>query len=119
MPDEEEPTSNPLMLPENVYNFLKPVALVLLPALSTLYFMLGQAWEWTNIEQVMATITAIDLFLGAILGISKRRYDNSDVRFDGVIQTEVSEDGNTVYSLVLQDAPEQLASKTAITFKVQ
>jgi hypothetical protein len=56
------------------YNRLKWIALVLLPALATLYFGLGQIWHFPAIEQVMASITVVDTFLGLVLGTSSRKY---------------------------------------------
>lgn len=57
-----------------VYDFLKWVAMYLLPALGTLYFALAGIWEFPYGEEVVGTITAIDTFLGVILGISNAQY---------------------------------------------
>lgn len=57
-----------------VYNVLKWVALILLPALSTLIMTLGDIWAIPYKEQIALTITAIDTFLGAILAISSASY---------------------------------------------
>lgn len=56
------------------YDFLKWVALYLLPALGTLYFALSGIWGWPYGEEVVGTIAAIDTFLGVILGISNVQY---------------------------------------------
>lgn len=56
------------------YDFLKWVAQILLPAFGTLYFALAQIWGLPYAEQVVGTITAIDCFLGALLGISTMQY---------------------------------------------
>ena len=61
-----------------VYDILKWVALVVLPALGTLYFALAGIWNFPYGEQVVGTITAIDTFLGAILGISNIQYKNKE-----------------------------------------
>ena len=47
-----------------------------LPALGTLYFALAGIWGLPYGEQLVGTITAIDTFLGVILGISKSKYNN-------------------------------------------
>ena len=57
-----------------VYDFLKRVALVVLPALATLIITIFQIWNIPYGEQIGATITAIDTALGVILGISSRNY---------------------------------------------
>ena len=57
-----------------VYDFLKRIALVVLPALATLVITVFQIWDIPYGEQIGATITAIDTALGVILGISSRNY---------------------------------------------
>ena len=60
-----------------VYDVLKWIAQILLPALGTLYFALASIWGLPYAEQVIGTITAIDAFLGVLLGISTYRYNKS------------------------------------------
>lgn len=59
-----------------LYDILKWVALILLPALGTLYFTLAGIWGFPYGEQIVGTITAIDTFLGVCLGISTINYNN-------------------------------------------
>ena len=54
---------------------LKWIAMYLLPALGTLYFALAGIWGLPYGEQIVGTITAIDTFLGVILGISTTQYN--------------------------------------------
>lgn len=56
------------------YDVLKWVAQYLLPAAGTLYFALAGIWNLPYGEQVVGTITAIDTFLGVMLGISSANY---------------------------------------------
>ena len=58
-----------------VYDTLKWIAMYLLPALGTLYFALAGIWGLPYGEQIVGTITAIDTFLGVILGISIAHYN--------------------------------------------
>ena len=58
-----------------VYDALKWIAMYLLPALGTLYFALAGIWGLPYGEQIVGTITAIDTFLGVILGISTTQYN--------------------------------------------
>lgn len=60
-----------------VYDVLKFIAMVVLPALGTLYFALSTIWGLPYGEQIVGTITAIDTFLGALLGISTVQYKKS------------------------------------------
>ena len=57
-----------------MYDVLKWIALVLLPALATLYFALAGIWGFPYGEEVVGTITAVDTFLGVLLGISSAQY---------------------------------------------
>lgn len=61
-----------------VYDVLKFVAQILLPAIGTLYFALAQIWNFPFAEEIVGTITAIDAFLGAILGISTMQYNKAN-----------------------------------------
>lgn len=59
---------------DKVYDVLKWVAQIVLPALGTMYAGLAGIWGFPYGEEVMATILTIDTFLGAILGISNSNY---------------------------------------------
>ena len=62
------------VLSDKVYNVLKWIAQVALPALGTLYFALAGIWGLPYGEQIVGTITAIDACLGALLGLSTVQY---------------------------------------------
>ena len=58
-----------------VYDTLKWIAQILLPALGTLYYAVAKIWNLPYCEEIVGTITAVDLFLGALLGISTIQYN--------------------------------------------
>ena len=64
-----------MKLSNKVYDVLKWIAMYLLPAVGTLYFALCGIWGFPYGEQVVGTITAVDTFLGVILGISTATYN--------------------------------------------
>lgn len=64
-----------MVLTNSMYDKLKWIAQILLPAIGTLYFALAQIWGLPFAEQIVGTITALDCFLGAILGISTAVYN--------------------------------------------
>ena len=66
------------MLSDKTYNILKWIAMYLLPALGTLYFALAGIWEFPFGEEVVGTLTAIDTFLGVVLGISTVKYNKNN-----------------------------------------
>ncbi len=59
------------------YDVLKWIAQLLLPAVGTLYFAIANIWELPYGEQVVGTITAVDAFLGVLLGISSSQYNTA------------------------------------------
>ena len=67
-----------MKLSNKVYDVLKWIAMYLLPAVGTLYFALSGIWGFAYGEQVVGTITAVDTFLGVILGISTATYNKRE-----------------------------------------
>ena len=61
------------------YDVLKFIAQIALPAAGTLYFALASIWGFPYGEQVVGTITAVDTFLGALLGITSAAYKKGEV----------------------------------------
>ncbi len=69
------------MLSNRMYDILKWIALYFLPAAGTLYFALAGIWNFPYGEEIVGTITALDTFLGVILGVSSAHYQNeSDIQ---------------------------------------
>lgn len=64
------------------YDILKFIAQIVLPALATLYFALASIWGLPYGEQIVGTITAIDAFLGALLGITTAQYKKDHEMID-------------------------------------
>ena len=63
-----------MKLPSPLYDAMKWIALVLLPACATLYGSLAPTWGWPFVDEIVYTITAVDCFLGCLLGISNLQY---------------------------------------------
>lgn len=63
------------MMSNKVYDILKYIAQIALPALGTLYFALSQIWGLPYGEQIVGTIAAVDACLGVLLGISTAIYN--------------------------------------------
>ena len=67
-----------MKLSNKTYDILKYIAQIVLPALGTLYFALASMWGLPYGEQIVGTITAVDAFLGALLGISTAKYNKEE-----------------------------------------
>ena len=52
--------------------------MVVLPALGTLYFALAGIWGFPYAEEIVGTITAVDTFIGVVLGISSAQYNKKN-----------------------------------------
>ena len=63
-----------MKMSNQVYDVLKFIAQIVLPALATLWAALGKIWGWPLVTEITATICAVDTFLGALLGISSMTY---------------------------------------------
>lgn len=66
------------MLPQKLYELFRWLIWIVLPAIGVLITTLATAWSWSiPLDAILATLSAIELFLGTILGISKYNNDRS------------------------------------------
>lgn len=61
-----------------VYDVLKWICLIALPALAVLYFTLAKIWGLPYGAEIPATINAIAVFIGALIGISQINYNKEE-----------------------------------------
>ena len=64
-----------MKLPDSVYNILKWITMIVLPACATAYVGLAAIWGWPYADQVAKTTAVICTLLGALLGISTAQYN--------------------------------------------
>jgi len=64
-----------LIFSNKVYDVLKFIAMIVLPALATAYFAIGQIWGLPKTVEIVGTLSVIDTFLGALLGLSTATYN--------------------------------------------
>ena len=64
-----------MIMSNKAYDILKWIAQYLLPAAGALYAALAGIWGFPYGEQIVGTISAVDVFMGVVLGISKSAYD--------------------------------------------
>lgn len=65
------------ILPDRVYDVLKWVAIIALPAFSIFYARIGAVWQLPYTEQICETLDAVALLLGALLCVSAIQYATS------------------------------------------
>lgn len=100
---------------DKMYNILKWIAQLVLPAAGVLYFALASIWNLPYGEQVVGTITAVDAFLGAILGISTMNYNKNGK--DGTLEIDTSDPSKDVYRLNINTL-DGIKDKHSITLNV-
>ena len=106
-----------MILNDKLYNVLKWLVLVAIPATSAAYFGLAPYWGWPSAEQVTGTLAVLATFLGTLIGISNASYYKSDANNSGVLNVKEDEDGTGLYLDLKQD-PSDLVGKKNVTFKV-
>lgn len=85
--EQGTPTQVKPLLSNKWYDVLNALVLVILPAVATFYFALSGIWGLPYGEQVVGTITALALFLGALVKVSNRSYTASNAKYDGMVLT--------------------------------
>lgn len=105
------------VLSNRTYDVLKFIAQLVLPAAGALYFALSEIWGLPYGIEVVGTITAVDAFLGALLGLSSQKYNNSDAKYDGSIDVKTEDDAK-LFTLNLDGDPDQLDQKQEVLFKI-
>ena len=63
-----------MRISDKVYDVLKWVTMIVLPALATAYVGLAAVWGWPWAEEVAKTSAVVCTLLGALLGISTAEY---------------------------------------------
>lgn len=71
-------------LPQKVYEWLRWIVAIVIPAAIVSYGVIGNVLNIPNTDVVLTIAGAVDVFLGTIFGISKIAYDRS--RSDGNIK---------------------------------
>lgn len=103
------------MITGKLYDRLKWLAQVALPALATLYFTLGGIWDLPSISEVVRTIVAVDFFIGVLLGISQINYKKQVAT--GAVNIKETPSGQ-MFDLVLDGDPHSLSEKHEARFRV-
>lgn len=67
-----------MKIPSKIYDVLKWVTMIVLPALATAYVGLSSIWGFPYASEVAKTTTVICTLLGAILGISTAEYNKTN-----------------------------------------
>ena len=67
-----------MILSNKVYDALKWIVIIAIPALTTAYVGLSGIWGWPYAEEVAKTSAVVCVLLGALLGISTAQYNKQE-----------------------------------------
>ena len=112
-----------MIFSNKVYDRLKFLAQILLPALATFYLAFGQMWGLPETEKVAGTIVLIDTLLGAILQISSSQMTKlrKIASVEGGYLTQTGADPDTgipSLGLTVTTDPSELMKAKEVRFKV-
>lgn len=113
----DAPPEAKTLLSSNAYDKLKPLAHIWLPALALFYITIAPLWGLPKSEEVSATIVALDLLLGTVLGISSKQFKNAPTVYDGRILVSQGE-GPNESNLDVSLKPLAVASKKELVVRV-
>lgn len=103
-----------------VYDVLKFLSLILLPAVATLYFALAAIWHLPAANEVVGSIVAVDTFLGVLVKFSTNSYNNSEGKYDGsIIVTSDPADASKRMVLAPKGDIYDIDQKDQVTLKVE
>lgn len=124
MPDENgKPLRSDLapkrpVMTNATYQLIKDVLTIGYPAAITLYGGLAVIWNWSLSDEIVATGGLVGVFLGVLLKIAQKRYENIPVSYDGALLANDPDPNHDTYRLEFDRGIAELASQDVIRLKV-
>ena len=106
------------LLTSKQYNVLKWIVIIVLPAIITVYSTFSNIWGWPYGDQIAASLSAVTLFLGVVIGVSTNSYNKSSAGPSGTLVVDNTGSSAQTYIAFEQD-PKTLADGNQITFNVK
>jgi hypothetical protein len=109
-----------MIFKNKMYDVLKFVSMVALPAGTALYFGLAQLWSWDHTAQIVGSLALVSTFLGSVLQLSSVKYNNSPAGTDGYLAAKGldPDTGNPDLKLIFTKLPNELMDKKNVRLKV-
>jgi len=109
-----------MLFTTKAYDIIKWITRLFLPGCGTLYFALASIWSFPYGEQIIGSITALNVFLGVLMGISTHEYNKTEAAHtDGQLLIDSSDPSHDIYRLDLGANLEILGEKRTITLSVK
>lgn len=64
-----------MRIPDTLYDWLKWICMICIPAVTTAYVGLSAVWGWPYAEEIAKTSAVVCTLIGALLGISTAEYN--------------------------------------------
>lgn len=110
-------TPSPVM-GNTLYDVIKDTVQIGFPAAVTLYAGLAIIWNWAFSEQIVASAGLIGTFLGVLLKIAQKRYENLPVQYDGTLVANDPNPENETYRLEFENSLPAMANQDTVRLKV-
>jgi hypothetical protein len=115
----ETTTESKPWISNRVYDALKNITQLWLPAFGTLYLTLATQWDLQKPEAVAASCLALATFFGIVLRVSNNSYVSKGLGQVGAIVVTQPTPDSLSYSLELDGDPADLKDMDQVTFRVQ
>lgn len=117
---EQSQEAKPL-LSNAMYDRLKNLNLMVVPAVGAFYFGLSKIWGFPKGEEVVGTLALVATFVSVVLLWANARYAQSGAKYDGTIRVTETDEGFKTASLNLKnyDNPADVVAQDEVTFKVE
>ena len=115
----ETASNGGIVLPAKIYNKLKWLVLIVLPAFSTFYMGLDAVVGVPAEEKVVGVSALVATLIGTLVGISSNNYNKSEERYFGEVRVSETEDGTVIHNMAFTNAPEErIGDKKELAIKV-
>lgn len=108
-----------LTLSNKLYDRLRFVVQILIPALIVFYTAIAGIWGLGYATQVGGTLGAIAVFLGAILGLSRKNYTPGVDSYDGTLVINDTDPNKDNFTLFVDTPIEAIKEKTVLTLEIK
>ena len=100
------------------YDAIRWVVQIVMPAFLVLLTTVGAIWQWGNVDAIVQTLLAVNLFLGVCLKISSNNYTPPLPPTDGALHVNVSDPNKDTYTFEMETPLFDLKDGDVMSFKV-
>lgn len=110
-------TPSPVMS-NTTYDIVKDSLTLGFPAAVVLYSGLGILWQWAYVTEVVASAGLVGTFLGVILKIASKRYENLPIQYDGELIANDPNPDNETFRLSFDNNLVKMSQQDTVRLRV-